>query len=214
MRILLLGAWVTLSIGLTTALIAHPGDNGYWLIEVSSSEIESHLLLPDHLLMHLLGPDQYSDRDAHPPDLMSFRDEIVAVLSDHLRLQSQPALIQKGPGELHREPGGFLEFVTLYERPAGTENLTAASSLQELAGGDYAILCRVIGGEPESFLIDSQTTIVAVRLGAPGTAAGTGESSSRESGLPLVYGLLCLPVLGLAILGLRLIRNRQQPGRS
>jgi hypothetical protein len=214
MKFLLIGVWVAVLTAPCTPLNAHPGDNGYWLIEVGSTEVRSRVLLPDHVLMHLLGPNQDGDRDPHPPDLMSSRDEIAAILSDHLRLKSQPALVQNGSSVLRQEPGGFLELVTVYGRPAGTRKLTAAYSLQELYGGASSILCRVIGGKPESFMLDSRTAIVEIKLSAPGMTGRASESSWMLSGYAMGYGLLFLSVLGLAFLCLKLIRNRQRPGRS
>lgn len=183
---------------------AHPGENGYWLIEVKDNRLTSRVLLPDHLLMHLSGEDE----DLKLGDLADrqVRLRLLENLRGHLTLESELPLVPVGAGELHLEPGGFVELITSCALPAGASTLRVGSSLQTIAGEDYQVLCRVMGGEPESFVLDARSSLVELTL-SPESSSDRGSIVFGPSLGGALYGLLILLICGVSILGLRRLRS-------
>ncbi len=190
-----------------STVTAHPGDNGFWLIEINGDEITSRVLLPDHLLIHLMELDGTEGRDWNPENLDESKDELLLIIREHLRLTGEQSLSLSSSSEFHREPGGFLEFVDRYTRVPGMWKLTAASSLQGPLGEQVTILCRVVGGKPESFILDGPEAAIDVTLPLSRISPGSEGLPSRDFRTIAFCGLLFLVVLTSAIFVLRTARQ-------
>jgi hypothetical protein len=189
-------------------LTAHPGESSYWLIEAEGQVIKSRVLIPYSSLIHFPGLDQNADGVVVGKEVIASKDGISALLREHLVLQAVPALERTQAEEFSLESSGFLEVVTSYRRPLALKSLKLRSSFHRLAGNDHPILCRVVRGTPERFILDGQMNSVEIELAV--VEATRGQTESRPSGLldslsPEACILILLLVSGLLALLLRML---------
>lgn len=185
-------------------LTAHPGDSGYWLIEVDCQYVRSRILFPGHLLDHLPGLDLNQDGIVDRAEVVESEGKIISAIRERLLVvgESRPLRVQSE--ELLLESSGFVEVLTSYFRPQGLRNLKASSSLDQLFGSDQVFLCRVIGGRPEHFELNSQTGSSEIVLAIVPPAKETTGSPSHSwfDSLNSSLGRILFLVIGLSALGL------------